>query len=116
MIEAVHRYEGTINQVLGDGITALFGAPIAHEDHAVRACYAARRMQETVTLYGDTMQRFHGAPVQLRVGLHAGDVVRAINSSLHMDYTAVGQTTHLAARMEQMARPGSVLTTGETLL
>ena len=116
MIEAVHRYEGTVNQVMGDGIMALFGAPIAHEDHAVRACYAALRMQETVTRYGDEVQRSHGVPVQIRVGLHSGAVVvRAIDSSLHMDYTAVGQTTHLAARLEQMAKPGSVLTTGETL-
>src|SRR5712691_6484670 len=116
MIEAVHRYEGTVNQVMGDGIMALFGAPIAHEDHAVRAGYAALRMQETVTRYGDEVQRLHGVPVQIRVGLHSGAVVvRAIDSSLHMDYTAVGQTTHLAARMEQMAKPGSVLTTGETL-
>ena len=116
MIEAVHRYEGTVNQVMGDGIMALFGAPIPHEDHAVRACYAALRMQETVTRYGDAMQRAHGVPVHIRVGLHSGAVVvRAIDSSLHMDYTAVGQTTHLAARMEQMAKPGSVLTTGETL-
>ena len=116
MIEAVHRYEGIVNQVMGDGIMALFGAPIAHEDHAVRACYAALRMQETVARYGDEMQRSHGVPVQIRVGLNAGEVVvRAIDSSLHMDYTAVGQTTHLAARMEQMAKPGSVFTTGETL-
>jgi class 3 adenylate cyclase len=116
MIEAVHRYEGTVNQVMGDGIMALFGAPMAHEDHAVRACYAARRMQETVPCSGDAMQRSHGVPVQIRVGLNAGAVVgRAIDSSLHMDSTAVGQTTHLAARMEQMAKPGSVLTTGETL-
>jgi class 3 adenylate cyclase/tetratricopeptide (TPR) repeat protein len=116
MIEAVHRYEGTVNQVMGDGIMALFGAPIAHEDHAVRACYAALRMQETVTRYGDVMQRSQGVPVQIRVGLNAGAVVvRAIDSSLHMDYTAVGQTTHLAARLEQMAKPGSVLTTAETL-
>src|SRR5262244_2432856 len=116
MMEAIHRYEGTVNQVMGDGIMALFGAPVAHEDHAVRACYAALRMQETVTRYGDEVQRSHGVPVQIRVGLHSGGVVvRAIDSSLHMDYTAVGQTTHLAARMEQMAKPGSVLTTGETL-
>jgi class 3 adenylate cyclase len=116
MIEAVHRYEGTVNQVMGDGIMALFGAPLAHEDHAVRACYAARRMQETVTGYGDEIQRSHGIPVQIRVGLNSGEVVvRGIDSSLHMDYTAVGQTTHLAARMEQMAKPGSVLVTAETL-
>jgi class 3 adenylate cyclase/tetratricopeptide (TPR) repeat protein len=115
MMQAVHRYEGTVNQVMGDGIMALFGAPIAHEDHAVRACYAALHMQETVTRYGDEMQRSHGVPVQIRVGLHSGAVVvRGIDSSLHMDYTAVGQTTHLAARMEQMAKPGSVLVTAET--
>jgi class 3 adenylate cyclase len=116
MIEAVHRYEGTVNQVMGDGIMALFGAPLAHEDHAVRACYAALRMQERVTRYGDELQRAHGVPVQIRVGLNAGAVVvRAIDSSLHMDYTAVGQTTHMAARMEQMAKPGSVLITAETV-
>ena len=113
---AVHRYEGTVNQVMGDGIMALFGAPIAHEDHAVRACYAALHMQETVTRYGDVVQRSHGVPIQIRVGLNAGEVVvRAIGSDLHMDYTAVGQTTHLAARMEQMAKPGSILLTTATL-
>ena len=116
MMEAVHRYEGTVNQVMGDGIMALFGAPLAHEDHAVRACYAALRMQEQVGLYGDEMQRAHGIPIQIRVGLNSGDVVvRAIGSDLHMDYSAVGQTTHLAARMEQMAKPGSVLMSSATL-
>ena len=116
MMEAIHRYEGTVNQVMGDGVMALFGAPLAHEDHAVRACYAALRMQETVHRWGEEMQRAHGIPVQIRVGLHSGEVVvRSIDSDLHMDYSAIGQTTHLAARMEQMARPGSVLATGETL-
>jgi class 3 adenylate cyclase/tetratricopeptide (TPR) repeat protein len=116
MMAAVHRYEGTVNQVMGDGIMALFGAPIAHEDHAVRACYAALRMQETVTRYGDDIQRSHGIPVQIRVGLNSGAVVvRSIGSDLHMDYTAVGQTTHLAARMEQMAMPGSILITPAVL-
>jgi len=116
MMEAVHRYEGTVNQVLGDGIMALFGAPLAHEDHAVRACYAALRMQESVTRYGDEVQRSHSVPLTIRVGLNSGVVVvRAIGNDLHMDYTAVGQTTHLAARMEQMAKPGSVLATAETL-
>jgi class 3 adenylate cyclase/tetratricopeptide (TPR) repeat protein len=114
MIAAVHHYEGTVNQVMGDGIMALFGAPIAHEDHAVRACYAALRMQETVTRYGDEIQRSHGLPVQIRIGLNSGEVVvRGIDSSLHTDYTAVGQTTHLAARMEQMATPGSILITAD---
>jgi class 3 adenylate cyclase/tetratricopeptide (TPR) repeat protein len=116
MMAAVHHYEGTVNQVMGDGIMALFGAPLAHEDHAVRACYAALRMQERVTRYADEIQRSHGVPVQIRVGLNSGDVVvRSIGSDLHMDYTAVGQTTHLAARMEQMAKPGSTLLTPQTL-
>src|SRR5215468_5757231 len=115
-IEAVHRYEGTVNRVMGDGIMALFGAPIAHEDHAVRACYAALRMQETVTRYAEEVQRTHGVPVTIRVGLNSGEiVVCAVGNDLHMDYTVVGQTAHLAARMEQMAKPGSVLTTADTL-
>src|SRR5215471_11907115 len=116
MMEAVHRYEGTINQVMGDGIMALFGAPIAHEDHAVRACYAALRMQGSVARYAEDVRRRHGIDVQIRLGLNSGEVVvRAIGSDLHMDYTAVGQTTHLAARMEQLARPGTTLITVETL-
>jgi class 3 adenylate cyclase/tetratricopeptide (TPR) repeat protein len=116
MMEAVHRYEGTVNQVMGDGIMALFGAPLAHEDHAVRACYAALRMQEAVRRYADETRRAHGVSVQIRVGLNSGGVVVwAIGSDLHMDYTAVGQTTHLAARMEQLAHPGSILLTPATL-
>jgi class 3 adenylate cyclase/tetratricopeptide (TPR) repeat protein len=115
MMAAVHRYEGTVNQVMGDGIMALFGAPIAHEDHAVRACYAALSMQEAMRRYGEEVRRMYGITVQMRVGLNSGEVVvRGIDSSLHMDYTAVGQTTHLAARMEQLAEPGSVLITAET--
>jgi class 3 adenylate cyclase/tetratricopeptide (TPR) repeat protein len=110
MMDAVHRYEGTVNQVMGDGIMALFGAPIAREDHAVRACYAALRMQEAVNQYAEEARRTHGVTVQIRVGLNSGEVVvRAIGNDLHMDYTAVGETTHLAARMEQLARPGTVL-------
>jgi class 3 adenylate cyclase/tetratricopeptide (TPR) repeat protein/ribosomal protein L40E len=116
MMEAVHRYEGTVNQVMGDGIMALFGAPLAHEDHALRACYAALRMQESVAQYAEEVFRSHGVPLQIRVGLNSGEVVvRAIGSDLHMDYTAVGQTTHLAARMEQMATPGSILLAPATL-
>jgi class 3 adenylate cyclase/tetratricopeptide (TPR) repeat protein len=114
MMDAVHRYEGTVNQVMGDGIMALFGAPIAHEDHAARACYAALAMQASVKAYAAQVQRTTGVPLQIRVGLNAGEVVvRSIGSDLHMDYTAVGQTTHLAARMEQMAMPGSILVTPE---
>ena len=112
MMEAVHRFEGTVNQVMGDGIMALFGAPLAHEDHAVRGCYAALRMQESVTRYAADVQRRLGVPVMIRVGLNSGEViVRSISTDLRMDYTAVGQTTHLAARMEQMAMPGSILVT-----
>jgi class 3 adenylate cyclase/tetratricopeptide (TPR) repeat protein len=115
MIEAVHRYEGTVNRVMGDGILALFGAPIAHEDHAVRACYAGLRMQETVARYSDQVHRSHGPAIEIRVGINSGEiVVRAIGNDLHMDYTVVGQTANLAARMEQMARAGSVLTTAAT--
>ncbi len=116
MMEAVHRYEGTVNQVMGDGIMALFGAPLAHEDHAVRACYAGLRMQEAVGRYAEGVRRTEGIPIQIRVGLNSGEVVvRSIGSDLRMDYTAVGQTTHLAARLEQMAKPGSVLATADTL-
>jgi class 3 adenylate cyclase/tetratricopeptide (TPR) repeat protein len=116
MIEAVHRYEGTVNQVMGDGIMALFGAPLAHEDHAVRACYAALLMQEAIGRYAEDALRLHGVPVQIRIGLNSGEVVvRFIGSDLRMDYTAVGQTTHLAARMEQIAKPGSILLSGETV-
>ena len=116
MMEAVHRYEGTVNQVMGDGIMALFGAPLAHEDHAVRACYAALRMQESVKKYAEDVRRSHAAVVKIRVGLNSGEVVvRAIGSDLHMDYTAVGQTAHLAARMERIADPGAIVITPETL-
>jgi class 3 adenylate cyclase/tetratricopeptide (TPR) repeat protein len=115
MIEAVRRYEGTVNQVLGDGIMALFGAPLAQEDHAVRACYAALAMQAAVAAYAREVQRTEGVPIQIRVGLNSGEVVvRAIDSDLHLDYSAVGQATHLAARMEQMALPGSILATVHT--
>src|SRR3989475_9039532 len=116
MMEAVHYYEGTVNQVMGDGIMALFGAPLAHEDHAVRACYAALRMQESVKRYGESVRRQEGVLPQIRVGLNSGEVVvRSIGSDLHIDYTAVGEPTHLAARVEQAARPGSVLITAATL-
>ena len=116
MMEAVHHYEGTVNQVLGDGIMALFGAPVAHEDHAVRACYAALRMQDAIKRYAEGVQRTAGLPLQIRVGLNSGEVVvRSIGSDLHMDYSAIGQTTHLAARMEQMAMAGSILMTADTL-
>jgi class 3 adenylate cyclase/tetratricopeptide (TPR) repeat protein len=116
MMDAVHRYEGTVNQVLGDGIMALFGAPLAHEDHAIRACYAALAMQAALRRYAEDVCRSYGLEIQIRVGLHSGEVVvRAIGNDLHMDYSAVGQTTHLAARMEQLATPGSIRLTAATL-
>ena len=116
LMAAVHRYEGTVNQIMGDGIMALFGAPIAHEDHAVRACYAALVMQSAIRSYADQVRQTHQVEIQIRVGLNSGEVVvRAIGNDLHMDYSAIGQTTHLAARMEQLATPGSILLTTETL-
>jgi class 3 adenylate cyclase len=116
LMAAVHHYEGTVNQIMGDGIMALFGAPIAHEDHAVRACYAALAMQEAIRSYADQVRQTHRVEIQIRVGLNSGEVVvRAIGNDLHMDYSAIGQTTHLAARMEQLATPGSILLTTETL-
>jgi class 3 adenylate cyclase len=116
MMDAVHRSEGTVNQVMGDGIMALFGAPIAHKDHAVRACYAALAMQTALRRYSDEVRRTHGLAVPFRVGLNSGEVVvRAIDNDLHMDYSAIGQTVHLAARMEQLATPGSIFRTPATV-
>ena len=115
MTEAVHRYEGTVNQVLGDGIMAVFGAPLAHEDHALRACYAAVRMQEAVRAYAAELRRRQGVPVQIRVGLNSGEVVvGAIGNDFRVEYRAVGPSTHLAARMEQIAQPGTTLLTLST--
>ena len=116
MMEAVHRYEGTVNQVMGDGIMALFGAPLAHEDHAVRACYAALRMQESIATLAEELRQSQGLSVQVRIGLNSGEVVvRSIGNDLRMDYTAVGQATHLAGRMEQLAHPSQILLTEQTL-
>jgi class 3 adenylate cyclase/tetratricopeptide (TPR) repeat protein len=116
MIEAVHYYEGTVSRVMGDGVFALFGAPLAHEDHAVRACYAALRMQESVTRYAGEMQRLRGVEVSIRIGLNSGEIlVCAVGNDLHMDYTVVGQTVNLAARIEQTARPGTIRMTANTL-
>jgi len=116
MIEAVHNYEGTVNRVLGDGIMAIFGAPLAHEDHAVRACYAALMIQESIVELADRVEQPHSTPLKIRVGLNSGEiVVCAISKDLDMEYTVVGETVHLAARMEQMARPGSILTTTKTI-
>ncbi len=116
MMDAVGRYEGTINQVMGDGIQALFGAPVAYEDHAVRACYAALKMQELIGKYAEEVRRTRGLPLLIRIGLNSGEVVvRSLGSELHMNYSAHGQAVHLAARMEQMAIPGTILISSQTL-
>src|SRR5262249_40354830 len=116
MLDAVHRYEGTVNQVLSDGLMALFGAPIAHEDHAIRACYAPLAMQAALRTYADAVRRTHGLTLQSRVGLNSGEVVvRTIRNDLHMDYSVVGQTTHLAARMQQAAPSDTILLTAATM-
>src|SRR5206468_869142 len=116
MMDAVHRYEGYVAQALGDGIFALFGAPIAHEDHPQRALYAALRMQGEMRRYGDQVRLKHGVPLVMRVGVNTGEVVvRSIRKDdLHTDYVPVGHSTNLAARMEQMATPGSILITEYT--
>jgi len=116
MMEAVHRYEGTVNKVLGDGIMALFGAPLAHEDHAVRACYSALAMQDSIRRSAEDLRHKYGVETMIRVGIHSGEVVvRAIGNDLTMDYDAIGETTHLASRMEQLAVPGTIRLTGAAL-
>jgi class 3 adenylate cyclase/tetratricopeptide (TPR) repeat protein len=112
----VHRFEGTINQYTGDGVMALFGAPIAHEDSPRRAAHAALAIQRAVRSYDRQVQADVGFPLQMRIGLHTGPVVVGkIGDDLRMDYTAVGDTTNLAARLQQMARPGSVVVSEATL-
>ena len=115
MMDAVHRYEGTVNQVMGDGIMALFGAPLAHEDHAVRACFAALAIQSAIRRRNAEARSAHGFEVEVRIGLNSGDViVRTIGNDLRMDYSAVGQSTFLAARLEQLASPGTILLSADT--
>ncbi len=115
MMDGVHRYEGTVNRVLGDGIMALFGAPIAHEDHAVRACYAALAIQRAMRIQAAELRGARGVELSARIGLHSGEVlVRAIGNDLSMDYDAIGPTVHLANRMEQLASPGTIRLTAAT--
>ncbi len=116
MMAAVHRYDGTVNQVLGDGIMALFGAPLAHEDHAVRACYAALAMQDEMRRYVAQSSSEGQSSPQIGIGINSGEVVvRSLSNDLNIDYSALGQTTHLAARMEALAAPGTIVITAETL-
>jgi len=116
MMDAVHRYEGTVNQVLGDGIMALFGAPLAHEDHALRACYAALAMQDEMRRYRQKLGQAEETGLQIGVGMNSGEVVvRSIDNDLNIDYSALGHTTHLAARMQELSGPGEALMSGSTL-
>ncbi|MBI3800031.1 MAG: AAA family ATPase, partial [Deltaproteobacteria bacterium] len=108
LTDGVHRFEGTVNQYTGDGIMALFGAPIAHEDHAQRACYAALQLRDEITRYATEVKRAHGVGFSTRMGLNSGEViVGRIGDDLRMDYTAQGHTVGLAQRMEALASPDS---------
>jgi class 3 adenylate cyclase len=116
MIDSVHRYSGTVNQVMGDGIMALFGAPLACQDHAACACRAAVRMQRAVAAYAGARGEARDIALEIRVGINSGDVlVRAIGSDVRRELTAVGQPVHVAARLERLARPGRILVSGDTL-
>ncbi len=117
LAHAVHRYEGTINQYTGDGVMALFGAPVAHEDHAQRACHAALEMQAAVRGFADELRLERGLNLTLRIGLNTGEVVVGrIGDDLRMDYTAQGATVNLAARLEQICEPGQVYLSRATAL
>ncbi len=110
LMDEIHRYEGTVNEFRGDGLMALFGAPVAHEDHAQRACHAALAAQKALSLYAEKLQKRHGVEFKVRIGLNSGPVVvGAIGDDLRMDYTAQGDTANLAARMESNAPAGGVL-------
>lgn len=115
LMDEIHKYEGTINQFTGDGVMALFGAPVAHEDHAQRACYAALSIQKAMGEYGEGLRDDHGIDFKMRIGLNSGNVVvGSIGDDLRMDYTAIGDTTNLASRMEGMAKPGQSMVSENT--
>ena len=115
LMDEIHRYEGTINQFTGDGVMALFGAPLAHEDHAVRACHASLSIQHALTDYGEKLKKSCGIDFKMRIGLNSGPVVvGAIGDDLRMDYTAIGDTINLASRLESSAPPGTVLVSAHT--
>ena len=115
LMDEVHRCEGTVNQFTGDGIMALFGAPVAHENHAKRGCMAALSIRKAVEEYGKRIEKDLGVEFKMRLGLNSGTVfVGSIGDDLRMDYTAIGETTNLASRMEALARPGRILVSGHT--
>jgi class 3 adenylate cyclase/tetratricopeptide (TPR) repeat protein len=115
LTSGIHRFEGTVNQYTGDGIMALFGAPIAHEDHALRACHAALAVMVELRRFADELRLEHGLNLSMRIGINSGEVVVGkIGDDLRMDYTAQGHTVGLAARMEQIAEPGRIYLTRHT--
>ncbi|HEY5644943.1 MAG TPA: adenylate/guanylate cyclase domain-containing protein [Pseudomonadales bacterium] len=115
LTDGVHRFEGTVNQYTGDGIMALFGAPLAHEDHAQRACYAALALRDELAHYATEVRREHGVGFSTRMGINSGDVVVGrIGDDLRMDYTAQGHTVGLAQRMESMAEPNTCFVSEST--
>ncbi len=115
LMDEIHRYEGTINQFIGDGVMAIFGAPVAHEEHAQRACHAALSIQSALEGYSESIERRFGCEFRMRIGLNSGPVVvGAIGDDLRMDYTAIGDTTNLAARLQSIAEPGTVLVSEQT--
>ena len=115
LMDEIHRYEGTINQFTGDGVMAIFGAPVAHEDHAQRACYSALSIQKAMVKYNEKVKKNFGVDFRMRIGMNSGPVVvGSIGDDLRMDYTAVGDTTNLAARIQQAADPGEVWISLET--
>ena len=115
LLDEIHQNEGTINQFTGDGVMALFGAPVAHEDHAQRACHAALAIQRRLKEYAEKLNRIQRIDFRMRLGLNSGPVVvGSIGDDLRMDYTAIGDTTNLAARVQQAATPGEVWLSHET--
>ncbi len=116
LTEGVHRYEGTVNQYTGDGIMALFGAPIAHEDHAHRACYSALHLVEELRRFAQELKRERGLRFATRIGLHSGEVVVGkIGDDLRMDYTAQGHVVGIAARLQALADPGKAYVSEQTV-
>ena len=115
LMDEIHRYEGTINQFLGDGVMALFGAPIAHEDHAQRACQAALAIRKALEPYGESLKNRYGIDFNMRIGLNSGPVVvGSIGDDLRMDYTAKGDTVNTASRLEGASEAGQILVSRDT--
>ncbi len=107
--DGVNRFDGTVNQFTGDGVMALFGAPIAHEDHAPRACLAALHIRDAVRAFAEDVYARHGVRFDIRIGLNSGEVmIGRISDDLSMDYTAIGHDVGLTQRMESLAESGHI--------